>query len=260
MFSIFRKRKQYNLEWLGTDMHSHILPGIDDGCAQISDSRICLEGLSNLGLHTFICTPHRFAHKYPNNKASIQQSLNLLKQSLIVEPLSLPFKLTAAAEYMLDGELEPLLDPYEFMPLAQSLILIEFPYLSEPHYAEDHIFKLLAAGKQPVLAHPERYSYYFNNKEQIKRLVNLGCRLQLNLLSLAGYYGAASQKMASWLVSQQMIDFLGTDLHHIRHLQALQAFVTTNNLEKYFSDNPIKNHLLDLELSAPETDFAIIQL
>lgn len=257
MFSIFRKTKQYNLQWLGTDMHSHILPGIDDGCAQLSDSRMCLEGLGTLGLHTFICTPHRFPDKYPNNKASILQSYNLLKQKLTEEPLSYPFKLAVAAEYMLDGELEPLLEPSEFMPLAQNIVLIEFPYLSEPYYAEDHIFKLIADGKQPVLAHPERYAYYFNNKQQINRLVSLGCQLQLNILSLAGYYGVASQKLASWLVREQMIDFLGTDLHHIRHLQALQAYVTTNDLEKYFSDNPIKNQELELKLSIPETNFAI---
>lgn len=250
MFNFFKKKRKYDLQWLGTDMHTHILPGIDDGCNDVATSRQCLEGLCELGLHTFICTPHRYPSKYPNTKASIHEAMDTLAQYLIQHPLPSSCTLTASAEYMLEeGDISSVIQVEECMPLSDNLLLVELPWMAEPYYVEDCIFKFMTAGKQPVLAHPERYTYYFHKKEQLQRFQDMGCLLQVNLLSLSGYYGPEPKHMANWLVKQQIVDFVGTDLHHLRHLQALTHYCTTTDTKQLLCDNPIKNGQLNMNYS-----------
>ncbi|MFM7838845.1 MAG: CpsB/CapC family capsule biosynthesis tyrosine phosphatase, partial [Chitinophagaceae bacterium] len=107
--------------------------------------------------------------------------------------------------------------------LKHPYVLVEFPFVAPPFQHKEQLFQLQLQGFQPVLAHPERYSYYFYQKEVFDELKAIGCLFQLNLLSLAGYYGKQTQQMAEYLVKKKYVNLLGTDMHHIRHLEALRT-------------------------------------
>lgn len=221
MFSIFKKKYPpvpVDLSFLKTDMHSHLLPGIDDGATDIANSIELKKGLEDLGYRAFITTPHIMWDMYKNTPATIGSALEQLQQ----QPGQQNIK--AAAEYFMDEHLDELLETGQpLLTLSGKKVLIEFSFVSAPINLKEKLFNLQIKGYQPVLAHPERYAFYVGNKTVYDDLKNLGCFFQINLLSLAGYYGKLSQDLAHYLISRKYIDFLGSDLHHIRHLEALRA-------------------------------------
>lgn len=245
MLGLFGSSKKYDLAWLGVDIHNHLLPGIDDGCVDMETAIQCLKGLSSLGLHTLYCTPHIFPGRYPNTRGDILNAFVALQSEAARLPLATPpLRLNYAAEYMLDEGFPEREAPSERLLLGRRNLLVELPYAAEPLYAESYLFQLLTQGVQPILAHPERHVYHHRNREQIKRYADLGCHLQVNLLSLAGYYGLDAKRTALWMVREFIVDYVATDLHHPQHLQALQRYCWRTDTEKLLRHNPIKNRLL----------------
>ena len=220
MFSIFKKKNsphKFDLSGVKTDMHSHLLPGIDDGSADIDQSQILIDGLTDLGLKHLITTPHIMWDMYKNTNEIIQGKEKLLKESITGTPLR------AAAEYYLDGYLDDLLQQKSpLLTIQENKVLVEFSFVSMPMNWKDSIFNLQLNGYQPILAHPERYIYLAANKSLYDEFKSLGCLFQLNLLSLTGYYNKTAMDLAHYLVDKKYIDLLGTDLHHSRHLEALR--------------------------------------
>lgn len=224
MFSIFKKKKRapVDLSGIGTDMHSHLLPGIDDGSPDIETSLQLITGLQELGYKKFITTPHILWDMYKNDEKSITGAHRQLQQALQQNNMDVSVK--PAAEYFLDDHFdELLLSDTPLLTLHDNWVLVEFSFVTIPLNFKEKLFNMQMKGYQPVLAHPERYLYFLADKKWYDELKAAGCYFQLNLLSLTGYYGKASLQLAHYLINKQYVNLLGTDCHHLRHLHALQS-------------------------------------
>ncbi len=223
MFSFFKKKVVEDIKFfpIKTDMHSHILPGIDDGSPDLETSIFLIKGLMEMGVTKSIATPHVISDLYRNTPATINAALNSLKTEL--KNQSINFEVHAAAEYMLDSYFLEILNKEEkLLTIKDNIILTEFSYASMPNEPEQYSFEIQNIGYSPILAHPERYPYYNNNYKMYHRFIDLGFMLQINLLSLTGYYGKEAAKAAEYMLKNGMVSFVGTDMHHGRHLSMLQ--------------------------------------
>jgi protein-tyrosine phosphatase len=249
MFNLFKK-KQDTGDFpvtgqlpVSVDMHSHILPGIDDGSPDVETSMLLVRGLYDMGIRTCIATPHIIGDLYPNTDETIEPALAKLQQAC--KDAALPMQISAAAEYMLDDYfMEQLQQQKPLRTLHNNLLLTELPYTSEPSNLQEMLFQIITGGYQPVLAHPERYFYLHNNYEGYKWLSDLGFILQVNLLSLTGYYGKNVARAARYILDEGLAGLVGTDLHHGRHLSALQSSENQKLLNKHVKDSSLKNNEL----------------
>lgn len=225
MFSFFKNNIK-NEEVLPlpftTDIHSHILPGIDDGSPDIKTSLSLIQGLYDLGIRKTIATPHIIGDLYRNTPFIINNALDSVKDA--VKEAGINMELHAAAEYMLDDYfLELLRSRSALLTLHKNIILSEISYSTPPDNLNMITAKIIEAGYIPILAHPERYFYYHHNYDIYYRLIEMGFRLQVNLLSLTGYYGNGVKKAAKFIIEKDLAKLVGTDLHHHNHLAALSV-------------------------------------
>jgi tyrosine-protein phosphatase YwqE len=220
--------ERLNFSVLGTDMHSHLIPGIDDGAKNLDHSLALLEALKGMGYQKVVTTPHINWEHYPNTAEKILAGLTEVQNA--VKDRELGIEVKAAAEYFLDEHFEQLLEQKALLPIHQNWVLVEFSFFGAHPRAEEWLFKMQTFGYCPILAHPERYLYYRENWSKYSRLRDLGCTFQLNLLSICGYYGNEVRKNAEWLLKKGAIQLLGTDLHHERHVESLQNGLTNSNL------------------------------
>ncbi|WP_273445270.1 tyrosine-protein phosphatase [Neolewinella agarilytica] len=228
--------------FLGTDIHSHILPGIDDGAQTLTESFQLLNGLSELGFDRFYATPHVIADRYPNTPETIQSALKKITD--VISNRGDTFHVEAAAEYLIDESFEHLLDGKGIMTLPGKRVLIEMPFVAPSPNMEEYIFKLQVNGLHPVMAHPERYNYWQNETEEWKRVVKLGCELQVNLLSLFGYYGKGARNRAFDLINKGWVSFLATDIHNVQQLSVLKAGLKDRSVAKLLSEHEFFNNKL----------------
>ncbi len=217
------------------DIHNHILPGIDDGAKTIEDSLNLLKKMKELGVKQFIPTPHIMQDFYPNTDDTIGDAYQTLLSALNSDLLE-GITLNPAAEYMIDNHFESLLENRNLFTLKRSYVLIEMSYFQAPINLEDIIFKIKTQGYIPVLAHPERYSFYHNNLDYYKRLKQLGCCFQLNLLSLSDHYGKNVEKTAHYLIEEQLIDYVGTDIHNENHISKLSNLILGKRINVHLSE------------------------
>lgn len=242
MFSFLHKKNKVAFpigEFLEVDMHSHILPGIDDGAPDTDTSKRLLAGLAALRYRAMIATPHVTAHSYPNTPCSIGAAHRQLQT---VQDLAIP-DIRFAAEYMLDECIGQLIADRALLTLGGSdYVLVETAFLLRPLGADAQLFDLQHAGYRPVLAHPERYHYLFKKPADYAAFKERGCLFQVNLLSFLGYYGQQERAAANWLLEADMIDFLGTDLHHDRHLHYLSNFKIDHKLTKALESRTFLNN------------------
>lgn len=213
------------------DIHSHILPGIDDGAKNTLESIRLIEGLQALGVKQFMPTPHVMQDFYPNTNKTIGDAYQKLLGDLDSNLLS-EITINPAAEYMLDDNFIKQLETQKLLTLKGNYLLIEISYFQPPINLEEIILKIKMKGYLPILAHPERYSFYHNTKDQYIKLKQLGCLFQLNLLSLSSHYGKKIEKTADYLIEQQLIDFVATDTHKDTHIKKLSNLTLSNNLAK----------------------------
>ncbi len=242
MFSFFNKKISTTSNYLPvvTDIHSHILPGIDDGSPDIETSIQLIKGLIDLGITHSIATPHIFADVYKNTSETILSALKLLQKAIVHH--NLPFTVKAAAEYMMDDYfLELLENQTPLLTLNKNYILTEFSHREKPFSEEQFAFAILTENYKPILAHPERYPYYQHDYNYYHRLAELGFILQINLLSLTGYYGKLAAKAAHYILKNNLATLTGTDLHHSRHLEALQNPTNKMIFTDTFSSKKIEN-------------------
>lgn len=244
MFSLFKsKPSSSNLSSLKVDMHSHLIPGIDDGSQHMASSVELIRGLKELGYEKLITTPHVLGEMYPNTSETIMRGLDELKKELSKQGVAI--ELNAAAEYYLDEHVEQMLQRKErLLTIQDNLVLVEFSMAYASHGLKSILFELQMQGYQPVIAHPERYIYYQRQKEFYDELKDIGCWFQLNLLSLTGHYGKAVNELATYLVKKSYYDLAGTDLHHAGHIEALKNPSLHAALEKLLASNSIKNQQL----------------
>ncbi|WP_298780318.1 CpsB/CapC family capsule biosynthesis tyrosine phosphatase [uncultured Polaribacter sp.] len=221
------------------DIHSHLLPGIDDGAKNIDDSIALIQKMSAYGIKNFITTPHVLGDVYQNSSETIKSKLEEVKAELIKRNIT-DISINAAAEYMMDEQFSELLKDDDILTLKDNFILVEMSYFSPPINLFDILFEIQLKGYKPILAHPERYNSYHNNFEIYYKLKKAGCLFQLNLLSLTEQYGKQVTKTAEKLLKENMYDFVGTDTHHFNHLHLLKKIGTNknkNNLETLLVNN-----------------------
>jgi tyrosine-protein phosphatase YwqE len=237
-----KETQKLDLGWLGTDLHSHLLPGIDDGSPDLETSITLIKGLAALGYKKIITTPHVLWEIYPNSTEIIIQKLADLKAALATEDLNID--LSAAAEYFIDEHFEnDLKTKIPLLCIKDNMVLIEFSMLTAPFDLQEVIFEMQMQGYQPVLAHPERYTYMNSKRSAFEDLKYAGCFFQLNLLSITGYYGKAVQTLAEYLIDNNYYDFAATDLHHDRHLLMLQKLSSSPYFKK-LQNLELKNNTL----------------
>lgn len=235
-----KKEEIPDLSWLQTDMHSHLLPGIDDGAPDIATSLELIRGLQSLGYKKLITTPHIFWELYPNTPAIIAESLASLRVALQTEGINI--EIHAAAEYFIDEHFEAeLINKSSLLPIIENKVLVEFSMISAPMDLQQVLFQMQIQSYQPIIAHPERYVYLNHRKDLFNELKEGGCLFQLNLLSLTGYYGKAVQELAEYLCKKEYYDFAGTDMHHDRHLQALRRLSSSSLYSRLQDSGILKN-------------------
>lgn len=245
MFGLFKKKeveqiRRFDLSTLGVDMHSHVLPGIDDGAQNVDDSVVLVQAMINLGLKKIIATPHIMVDYYRNTPQSINNAFLSLKNELQKQHIEI--EVEAAAEHLLDEGFEILLDEGTVMPMKDNYLLFEMSFIDAHPNLIPLVQKMKNKGYKPILAHPERYPYF--TIENCENLKSWGCDLQMNTISLTGYYGGKTKEFAEAMVDRNLVDFISSDMHHVRHAAALERSLKTTYLEKLLFDYPLKNALL----------------
>jgi len=220
---LFKAKEQLlepaDLSVLHTDIHSHLIPGIDDGSKDMEDSIQMIKRFAELGFKKIITTPHVMNDYYRNSAETIIQGKNEVREELEKRKISMVFD--ASAEYYLDDDLERKIEEKEVIPIHKKYLLFELPFVSEPIYLNQIIFSIQSNGLIPILAHPERYTYWKDEYSKFQELKDKGVLFQLNLNSLSGYYSPDVKVIAEWLVDQNMIEMVGTDCHRMDHLEIL---------------------------------------
>lgn len=240
MFSFFSFSRTPAKVPFRTDMHSHLIPGIDDGVKSNEQSLVTIRKMMDAGYEKFVTTPHIMSDTYPNTPEVIRQGLSSLNDFLGSENVGV--EVTAAAEYYLDEfTMKAISGEEELLTFGDKYLLFETNYLSEPYVLKEFIFIATSKGYRPVMAHPERYQYM--SLEKAQDLVDRGVFLQMNLLSLSGFYMKPVQKLAGKLIDSKLISFIGTDCHNEMQAHELQKAIRTTAFKKAI-DLPLLNSSL----------------
>jgi tyrosine-protein phosphatase YwqE len=222
---IFSKKKEIlnpiDLSILKTDVHSHLIPGIDDGSPDIEATLELLNKFQDLGYSKVITTPHVMSDYYRNTPEIINKGLKEVRKK--IKENNLNIKIEAAAEYNLEPTFEELLNGDDLLTFGnEKYLLFELSFFNEPPRLNESIWSMKERGYSPVLAHVERYVYWHNNYDKIDEMINRGVKLQLNIGSLTGCYGPEVKSFAERLVSDEVIEFVGSDCHHQHHLEMIE--------------------------------------
>lgn len=240
MFTIFKAKPKLSelIPKEYVDIHSHILPGIDDGSENLEQTSELLKRLNEIGFSKCIATPHTLPEIWENTTEGITKTFETTKLQL-EKPLNNMLHHTAS-EYMINEVFLQRLQTEPLLTLKDNYVLIEMSYMNPPLALKEIIFEIQLKGYQPLLAHPERYLFYHRNTKMYETLKKLEVQFQLNLLSSVGYYGSSVAKIADFLLKENFIDFVGSDVHHLRHVAAFDNRLTIKS-EKQLRDAIAKN-------------------
>lgn len=221
MFNWFWKNKAQDLPVLTTDMHSHLLPGLDDGVATLEDAEQIIRKLKHLGYEHIITTPHVMSDAYRNTREGILAGLETLREHLKTRDIAM--RISAAAEYYLDEALFRMVETDQpLLTFGEKYVLFETNFITEPFNLKEFIFLATTKGYKLILAHPERYLYLQNNLTKVQDLLDRGVLMQMNISSLTGYYSKPVQQTAFKLIDNGMVHWLGSDCHHFQHAQLME--------------------------------------
>ncbi|KUF47204.1 histidinol phosphatase [Myroides marinus] len=240
MFGLFKSKPELKklIPNNYVDIHSHLMFGIDDGAQTKDDTKTIIESMKSLGFEQAIATPHTTPLVWDNTKEGILAKYDEVLNVLPTEAESL--QLRVASEYMMDESFLQRLQSEKLLTLKDNYVLVEMSYINPPIQLMDILFHLKSNGYEIVLAHPERYNFYHKNTEMYKKLKKAGCKFQMNLLSTTGYYGGHVLEAANYLLNNDMIDFVGSDIHHTKHIKGFEAKIqikAVNNFEKAIANN-----------------------
>tara|TARA_B100000683_G_C12437310_1_gene534455 strand:- start:422 stop:1204 length:783 start_codon:yes stop_codon:yes gene_type:complete len=226
------------------DMHSHLIPGIDDGVETYEEAIEIIKSMMHAGYRKLITTPHVMSDGYPNTTEIILSGFETLKNK--VEEEGLEIDLEVAAEYYVDAHFESLVNKGDILTIGDNNVLIEFSYLNKPINYKDILVTLFEKGYKPILAHPERYVFLQNDKSGFDELKDMGVQFQLNLFSLIGLYDRASQYHGRRLIEKEMVDYLGTDIHRSHQIKHFKRALSSRYLHYLIKENQLKNLFLKL--------------
>lgn len=242
LFSIFSGKKEpVNLPF-ATDVHCHILPGVDDGSPDLETSLQLVERMEGWGINRIVATPHITEDSFENTPDTLDPALESLRKALADKGDTL--KLTRASENRIDDYFRQELAAGHITPMPDNYLLVECSFFQEPWQLDQFLFNLKLKGFRPIIAHPERYYYYHGrNNNAYDRLHAAGTLFQINVLSLAEAYSKAEKKVAEDLIARGYVSFLGTDLHNHRHADAIDRYLASSDARKHF--RALSGHLLN---------------
>jgi protein-tyrosine phosphatase len=234
--AIPKNRVALDLSKVKVDMHSHLIPGIDDGAKNMEETIAMLAKFEALGFSKIITTPHIKNPSYPNTSAKILSGLNEVRKEM--KSLGIKLTLEAAAEYYYDESFLEKVKNRDVLTFGDNYVLFEFSFYHAPTFVDVLFDELINAGYKPVIAHFERYLYFLGSIEKAVEWRKRGVNIQINLLSLTGHYGIEIKKQAEMLIDACEFDFVGSDCHRMEHLTLLEESLSLPQLEK------LNNYLL----------------
>jgi protein-tyrosine phosphatase len=228
----FSKPKQQLADYsvFKADMHSHLIPGIDDGAPTVEEAVELVKQLQALGFSKLITTPHIMSDFYKNTPELILSGLEKIRAKLKEENINVIVE--AAAEYYMDSAFNTKLQDGKLLTFGNKFLLFEISYINYPENFKEIVFQIQTSGYTPVLAHPERYPFWYGSFNEYYNIRNMGMLIQINVNSLCGYYGPQARSIAEKLVENEMVDFIGTDTHNRKHIEALKKTLYSPYLEK----------------------------
>ena len=228
------------------DIHCHLMPGVDDGSKDLDETLAMFENAYTSGITSVILTPHYIkGTKYNLKNSAKRQVTEILREALRRSDIDI--NVYYGNEVYIDDKLPEMIESGEVATLANSrYILVELPVNAEDKNAGNVFFRLRSNGITPIIAHPERYIYFQKHPEKVMEYIKLGCLLQGNYMSLLGKYGKKAGKTLKLFLKNDLISFLGSDIHHAHneyHLPEAEKAVlkivkSEDKVQKLFIDNP----------------------
>lgn len=232
MFNFFSKKSQDGEKlFFSTDIHSHVVPGIDDGSPSVERSVELVDSMKKWGLEKLIVTPHVTQDTFENTPEIIAEAYGQLQDGL--RGAGIEIDMDYSAEYRVDEMFVDQLEAGLVRRLHGDFLLVENSYIQEPYNLDQILFQVSMKGFRPILAHPERYIYYYDKRNRYDELHGNGILFQVNLLSLAGYYGKEPKKVAEMLIEKDYVDFVGTDLHRRTHVEVIDKYLTSKDYRRH---------------------------
>jgi protein-tyrosine phosphatase len=241
LFSKKEKAAPFDLSCLIADMHSHLIPGIDDGSKTMDETLAMLAKFEVLGYSKIITTPHIMAEVYPNTTEIILSGLEKVRNA--AKEIGISLEIEAAAEYYFDQSLIEKIQHKNVLSFGKNYVLVEFSFHAQPDNEHRLFFEMQLANYRPILAHFERYSYFHGSTKKAKEYKEKGAFIQVNLNSLTGHYGPGVKKQAERLIDEELVDFVGSDCHRIQHLMHLEENLSMPYFLK-LGELQLKNKLL----------------
>lgn len=231
MFNIFQRKSKKDAKlFYTTDVHSHILPGVDHGSQSVEESLEMLHAQLDMGISHVMCTSHVTAETFENTPESLTAAYEELKNAIARE--GLPINIYVSAEYRIDEYWTQEYEAGHLLPLPGNHVLLENSFAQELIGIDNMMFDLQVKGYRPILAHPERYRYYNDRRDRYKTLHNASVKFQINILSLAGYFGKGARERALWLIQNNLCDMLGSDMHNMEHAQIIKEYIGSRDWRK----------------------------
>lgn len=244
MFNIFRRKPKERVKlFYSTDVHSHILPGVDHGSQDVEESLEMLEAELNMGITRVMCTSHVTAETFENTPETLRAAYDELKAA--VEKEKLPVEIFVSAEYRIDEYWNKEWEAGHVVPMPGNHVLLENSFVQELIGIDDMMFDLQTSGYRPILAHPERYRYYYDRHDRYKKLHSTSVMFQVNILSLAGYFGDGARKNALWLIENGLCDLLGSDMHTVEHAEIIDDYVQSKDWRKLCEKHELEKRILN---------------
>lgn len=234
LFSFLSKKSEPVKLPFTTDIHCHLLPGVDDGSPDVETSVELVRRMGEWGIKRIIATPHITEGTFQNTPDILDPALEELETGLQKAGIDMP--LSRASENRIDDFFREQLAAGQITTFPNKYILVENSFIQEPWQLDQFLFDLKIQGYRPILAHPERYHYYFEeHPERYDAIHRAGTLFQINVLSLAGAYSKVEKRVAEKLIEKGYVDFLGTDLHNFRHADAIDAYLHTKDARRHFA-------------------------
>ncbi len=243
MFSFLKKKSETFENPVKVDIHSHLIPGIDDGAKSLEESIAIIKSFCDLGYRKLVTTPHIMKEFYDNNADTISSQYRILNEKLKEENLDIEVEF--AAEYYLDEFLIEKLEKKEpLLTFGPQYVLVETSFYNAPVFLKDVFFKLSTQGYKPVFAHPERYLYLHQDAKLLDELHDMQVLFQINIGSLSGYYSPAVKKLAEKMIEKKYVHFLGTDCHNLNQLETIKKAYSSKIYKSLPFENILNNTLM----------------
>ncbi|MDR0971612.1 MAG: hypothetical protein LBM25_04425 [Bacteroidales bacterium] len=247
MFNIFKKKdkllkEDISLSALKTDIHSHLIPNVDDGSKSMEESISLIRQLKSFGYEKVITTPHVFYNSFPDGIEVLDEKLKELQRE--VERNNINIEIALGCELLLDEDVSDRMEKKQIRTFSDNYLLVEFPMNTLPMAYENWLFDLQLRGYKLVLAHPERFLYFFEDKRKYALLKDREIIFQSNIASISGYYGEDVRKAVEYLIKENMVELLGTDCHGQRHIEAIKRTLRNPLLEQLILSGKLINNKL----------------